>query len=56
MNISPREMDKLSHMWDFHRFDCHNKGDMKIELRDGGGIGARVIGVCACGKELDATD
>jgi hypothetical protein len=54
--ISPKEMDKLAHLWEFHRASCEHKGDMKIELRSGGGIGTVVMGKCGCGKEMNATD
>jgi hypothetical protein len=56
ISLSPKEMDKLVNLWEFHRSDCDHKGDMKIELRSGGGIGTVVMAVCACGKEMDATD
>jgi len=56
MYISPKEMTKLSHLWEFHRVNCDHKGDVKIELRSGGGIGTRTIVICGCKKEIDVTD
>ena len=56
LTLQPREMDKLAHQWDFHRFDCRNDGDMKIEYRYGGGIGTKVVAICGCGREMDVTD
>jgi len=56
MNLRPRELDKLAHLWEYHRFDCANRGDAKIELRSGGGIGTVVVVICGCGKEFDVTD
>lgn len=56
LKLSPKEMDKLTHIWEFHRADCDNKADAKIETRSGGGIGTKIIAVCGCGKEMDATD
>jgi hypothetical protein len=54
--LTPKEMDKLSHLWEFHRRDCDNKGGVKIEHRDGGGIGTVTVAICGCGKELNVTD
>ena len=54
--LSPNEMNELSHLWNFHRFDCHHHGDMKIEMLSGGGIGTVVMATCGCGKEMDVTD
>jgi hypothetical protein len=54
--LQPREMDKLAHLWDFHRFECHHNGDMKIEHRPGGGIGTKTVAICGCGREMDVTD
>lgn len=55
--LSPKEMDKLTWLWEFHRRDCqHPIPDVKIEMLDGGGIGTKVAATCGCGKELDATD
>jgi hypothetical protein len=56
ITIGAKEMTKLAWLWDFHRDDCKHDGDMKIELRPGGGIGTAVVAVCGCGKELDVTD
>ena len=54
--LSPKEMDKLAHLWEFHRLDCHHLGDMKIEMLSGGGIGTVVMAKCGCGREIDVTD
>jgi hypothetical protein len=54
--LSEKEMDKLAHLWEFHRQDCHDPRDMRIELLDGGGIGTRAVATCGCGKEMDVTD
>jgi hypothetical protein len=56
VSLSPKEMDKLANLWEFHRTDCHDRKDMKIEYRPGGGIGTVMMAVCGCGKELDVTD
>lgn len=56
MNIQPKEMDKLLWLWEFHRTDCANKGDVKIEHLSGGGIGTKLQVTCGCGKPMDATD
>lgn len=56
VTLSPKEMDKLVHLWEFHRQNCDSKADAKIELRPGGGIGTVVMGVCGCGRELNVTD
>lgn len=56
ITLSPKEMDKLAHLWEFHRDDCDHKGDMKIELLAGGGIGTKVLATCGCGREMDVTD
>jgi len=57
MQISMREMDKLSNLWDFHRRDCTNRCmDAKIDYLPGGGIGTVVMVTCGCGKQLDITD
>ena len=54
--LDPKEMDKLAHLWEFHRSDCHHGGDMKIEMLSGGGIGTKTLATCGCGKEMDVTD
>jgi hypothetical protein len=54
--LSPKEMDKLAWLWEFHRKDCRNHRDIKIEMLPGGGIGTVVQATCGCGTELDATD
>lgn len=54
--LSPKEMDKLAHLWEFHRTDCHNTGDMKVCMLSGGGIGTVIMATCGCGKEMDVTD
>lgn len=56
MKIQRREMDKLANVWEFHRFDCRNDGDVTIEYRSGGGIGTKTVAICGCGKEIDITD
>ena len=30
--LSTKEMDKLSHLWEFHRTDCNNSKDVRIEM------------------------
>ena len=54
--LSPKEMDKLVSLWEFHRGDCRHQGDMKIEMLAGGGIGTVIQATCGCGKEIDVTD
>lgn len=56
VTLNPKEMDKLTHLWEFHREDCSDKRDMKIEHSSGGGIGTVTMAVCGCGKEMDVTD
>lgn len=56
LRLSPKEMDKLAWLWQFHRKDCDHKGDVKLELSRGSGIGTTAIATCGCGKELDITD
>lgn len=56
MMLGIREMDKLAHLWEFHRSDCHHLADVKLELLSGGGIGTRVQATCGCGKQMDVTD
>jgi len=56
MFLDPKELDKLSHIWDFHRSDCKHEGFAKLEQRDGGGIGTATILICGCGREIDITD
>lgn len=54
--LSPKEMDKLANLWEFHRFECHHRGDMKIEHSSGGGIGTVTTATCGCGKQMNVTD
>lgn len=54
--LSTKEMDKLSHLWEFHRTDCNNSKDVRIEMLPGGGIGTVIMITCGCGKEMDVTD
>lgn len=54
--LAPNEMDKLVHLWEFHRIDCDHQGDVSIALLPGGGIGTVVAARCGCGKEMDVTD
>jgi hypothetical protein len=59
ISLSPKEMDKLAHLWEFHRnfmAGCKHNGCVKIELLSGGGIGTVVMVTCGCGKEIDVTD
>ena len=59
LSLGPKEMDKLCHLWEFHRNGvncCEHKGDVKVEYRSGGGIGTATFVICACGKEMDITD
>lgn len=56
LTMNSKEMDKLVNLWEFHRKDCNHQGDVKIELRSGGGIGTVTIVICGCKKELDVTD
>ncbi len=59
MRLGPKEMDKLTHLWEFHRSGvggCDHKGDAEIKLLDGCGIGTVVMVVCGCGKEMNVTD
>lgn len=56
MTFGPKEMDRISHLWEFHRKDCDHRADAIIEYRSGGGIGTVVVVICGCGKELDVTD
>ena len=56
MDLQPTELTKLSNLWDHHRHYCHDRGDVKIEYKDGGGIGTRVVATCGCGREFDCTD
>jgi len=54
--LSPKEMDKLITLWNFHRTDCDHQGNITITLLSGGGIGTVVMARCGCTKELDVTD
>lgn len=56
ISMNPKEMTKLTHLWEFHRAECDHKGDAYVELRSGGGIGTATFVVCACGKEMNVTD
>jgi hypothetical protein len=53
--LNKQEMDKLSGLWDLHRFDC-NDGGVIIEQSNGNGIGVETVVTCKCGKEIDVTD
>lgn len=54
--LLPKEMDKATYLWEFHRKNCNHQGDVRIELSEGGGIGTVVKVLCACGIEMDVTD
>ena len=57
--LGTKEMDKLVHLWEFHRDGCggcENRKDVKIEQRSGGGIGTVTVFICGCGREVDITD
>ena len=59
ITISPKEMTKLTHLWEFHRNcldGCKHEGDVNIQLLPGGGIGTVVVATCGCGKKMDVTD
>jgi hypothetical protein len=56
VTLSPKEMDKLANIWEYHRQACTNKADMTIELQPGGGIGTVVMATCGCGKKMNVTD
>jgi len=59
MTFTTKEMDKLAHLWEFHRGGvraCDNKGNATIDYRSGGGIGTAVFLICGCGQEIDVTD
>jgi len=59
MLLNTEEMDKLAHLWEFHRRGvgkCVDPKDIKIELRSGGGIVTQVMVTCGCGREMDVTD
>jgi hypothetical protein len=56
--LASKEMDKLVHLWEFHRNGvnfCKHKGDVKINFLSSG-IGTAVVATCACGKDMDITD
>ena len=53
--LTPKEVDKLATIWNFHRSDCSHQGDLKIELL-GSSIGTNVYATCGCGKEFNITD
>ncbi len=56
VTLSPKEMDKLSHVWEFHRAYCTHVGNVKIEHLTGGGIGTVTKATCGCGAKMDVTD
>jgi hypothetical protein len=56
ISLGSVEVDKLTHLWEDHRRKCSNRGDARIELRSGGGIGTVTVLICGCGKELNVTD
>jgi hypothetical protein len=56
MNLTPKEMDKITYLWEFHRKGCNHMADAKLEHLDGGGIGKGVHLTCGCGKVIDVTD
>ena len=55
LTLSPTEVTRLEHLWQYHRRDCHHNGDVVIEYRSGGGIGTVTVLICGCKKELDIT-
>jgi hypothetical protein len=55
LRLYPKEMDKLSRLWEFHKFDCSHQGVVRLEHRSGG-IGTVTVVTCGCGKEMDVTD
>lgn len=56
ITLNLKEMDKLAHLWEFHRTDCKHDGDIKLEHLSGGGIGTVTQVTCGCGKQMDVTD
>ncbi len=49
VTLSQKEMDKLSHLWEFHSGYCSHQGDVRIEQTVGGGIGTVTKAICGCG-------
>lgn len=55
LSLGPKEMNLLAHQWLYHRSDCSNRGDLKIEFL-GCPIGTNIYATCGCGKEFNITD
>jgi len=56
MRIQARELDKLTNLWDHHRYNCTDRRDAKIEQSSDSGIGTATEVTCGCGKKFNVTD
>jgi len=55
LTATPQELDRLGHLWEHHRFDCHHHGNVMIEEIPGS-IGTTKKVTCGCGEVFNITD
>ena len=48
--LAAYELTQLCKVWEYHRLNCHNPGNVTLAYADGGGLGIRVLMTCACGS------